>query len=65
MNAPPTSGTREKQDLLETTTEEDTCIDQKVVLKKGDFITVKYDTNKSNIMYIGQVVKRTNLHWFM
>lgn len=30
-------------------------IDQKVVLKKGDFIVVKYETNKRNIMHIEQV----------
>lgn len=51
--APSTSGTQ-GNDLSEIINEED-CIDPNIVLKKGDFIIVKYETNKRNIMYIGQV----------
>jgi len=51
--APSTSGTQ-GNDLSETIDEED-CIDPNIVIKKGDFIIVKYETNKRNIMYIGQV----------
>jgi len=41
-------------DLPEIINEED-FIDPNIVLKKDDFIIVKYETNKRNIMYIGQV----------
>jgi len=51
--APSTSGT-EGNDVSKIINEED-CIDPHIVLKKGDFIIVKYETNKQNIMYIGQI----------
>jgi len=51
--APSTSGAQ-NNDKLKIINEND-CIDQNIVLKKGDFIIVKYETNKRNIMYIGQV----------
>jgi len=48
-----TSGTQ-GNDFSKIINEED-CFDPNIVLKKGDFIIVKYETNKRNIMYIGQV----------
>lgn len=53
--APSTSGTQ-KNKILEIINEED-CIDPNIVLKRDDFIIVKYETNKRNVMYIGQVEK--------
>jgi hypothetical protein len=54
--APSTSGTQKERGSLEKINEEE-CIDQNISLRKGDFIIVKYETNKRNLMYIGQVVK--------
>lgn len=54
--APSTSGTQKERGSLEKINEEE-CIDQNISFRKGDFIIVKYETNKRNLMYIGQVVK--------
>lgn len=33
-------------------------IDHNIALRKGDFIIVRYESNKRNLMYIGQVEKK-------